>query len=104
MSVEINPLDWGWKLSNRSYDPILTDLSAAPNNILRFVRCNCNVTKKSPSTTNVCSCRLSCVSACSNSNGVEWENCDKQEVSSDENSVGSEEETDRNRFNLIFDI
>ena len=106
MSVELNPLDWGWKLSDGSYDPIMTDLSAAPDNILRFIRCNCNVTKKSPCSTNVCSCRrhgLQCVSACGNCIGVECENCDNDEVSSDEESVGSDQDADGNIFDDIFD-
>ena len=30
MSVELNPLDWGWKLSNGHYCPIMTDLNAHP--------------------------------------------------------------------------
>ena len=46
MSVELNPLDWEWKLSNGHYCPIMTDLNAAPDNILRFIRCNCNIFKK----------------------------------------------------------
>ena len=73
-----------WKL--RAY---LTDLK------LCFIRCNCNISKKSPCNTNVCSCkrhRLPCVSACGNCNGVECENSVQQEVSSDEDSVESDEE------------
>ena len=46
MSVELNPLDWRWKLSNGHYCPIMTDLNAAPDNILRSIRCNCNIFKK----------------------------------------------------------
>ena len=88
MGVELNPLDWG-------YEPIMTDLNAAPDDILRFIRCNCSISKKSPCNTNVCSCKrhgLPCVSACGNCNGVECENSVQQEVSSDEDSVQSDEE------------
>ena len=95
MGVELNPLDWGWKLSNKSYEPIMTDLNAAPDEIHRFIRCNCSISKKSPCNTNVCSCKrhgLPCVSACGNCNGVECENSVEQEVSSDEDSVQSDEE------------
>ena len=36
MRVELNLLDWGWKLSNRHYCPIMMDLNAAPDSLLRF--------------------------------------------------------------------
>ncbi|CAB4056417.1 unnamed protein product [Lepeophtheirus salmonis] len=57
MGVELRPLDWGWKLSNNNYTSIMVDFSAAPDNILRVIRCNCNVSKISLCSTNVCSCR-----------------------------------------------
>ena len=57
MSVELNPLDWGWKLSNGHYCPIMTNLNAAPGNILRFIQCNCNISKKRQCCTNTCSCK-----------------------------------------------
>ena len=79
MNVELNPLDWGWQLSSGSYEPIMTDLNSAPDNILRFIRCNCNSLKKSPCSNNVCSCKrhgLVCVSACGDCHGVDCENCD----------------------------
>ncbi|CAB4061479.1 unnamed protein product [Lepeophtheirus salmonis] len=78
MGVEVSPLNWGWKLSNNSYEPIMTDFSVAPDDMLRFIRCNCNVSNRSPCSTNVFSCRqhgLSSVSSCGNCNGVECDNC-----------------------------
>ena len=102
MSVELNPLDWGWKLSNGHYCPIMTDLNAAPDNILRCIPCNCNISKKRPCSTNTCSCKkhgLVCVSACGNCNGIDCENY--------ENEVGmddfSDEEEDRNIFDVFDD-
>ena len=95
MSIELNPLDWGWKLSNGHYCPIITNLNAAPHNILRFIRCNCNISKKRPCSTNTCSCKkhgLVCVSACANCNGIDCENCEN-EVDMDD---FSDEEKDRN--------
>lgn len=100
MSVQLNPLDWGWKLSNGNYDPVMTDLSAAPDNILRFIRCNCNSSKKNPCSTNTCSCRkhgLPCVSACGDCNGVDCENCEN-EIDMDDDS---DEEEDRNIFDVL---
>ena len=44
----------------------MTDLNPAPDNILRFIRCNCNSLKKNPCSNNVCSCKkygLVCISA-----------------------------------------
>ncbi|CAB4064144.1 unnamed protein product [Lepeophtheirus salmonis] len=73
MGVELSPLDWGWKLYNNSYEPIMTDFSAAPDNIPRLIRGKCNVSKKSPCSTNVCRYRqqgLSCVSASGSCNRV----------------------------------
>ncbi|CAF2743939.1 unnamed protein product [Lepeophtheirus salmonis] len=72
----------------------------APDNILHLIGCNCNVSKISLCSTNVCSCS---VSAFGNCIGVECENCDHEEVSSDKDSVGSDEEADRNIFD-IFDV
>ena len=37
MRVELNLLDWGWKLSNRHYCPIMMDLNAAPDSLLCFI-------------------------------------------------------------------
>ena len=102
MSVELNPLDWGWKLSNGHYCPIMTDLNAAPGNILRFIQCNCNISKKRPCSTNTCSCKkhsLVCVSACGNYNGIDSENCEN-EVNMDD---FSDEEEDRNIFDVFDD-
>ena len=102
MSVELNPLDWGWKLSNGHYCLIMTDLNAAPDNILRFIQCNCNVSKKRPYSTNTCSCKnhsLVCVSACGNCNGMDCENCGN-EVDMDD---FSDKEEDRNIFDVFDD-
>ena len=102
MNVEFNPLDWGQKLSNGHYCPIMTDLNAAPHNVLRLVRCNCNISKKRPCSTNTCSCKkhgLVCVSACGNCNGIDCENCGN-EVDMDD---FSDQEEDRNIFDVFGD-
>ena len=42
-----------------------TDLAAAPESLLKFVRCQCKLLSKNPCGTNIiCSCRLKCVTAC----------------------------------------
>ena len=59
----------------------MTDLNPAPDNILRFIRCNCNTSKKSPCSMNVCSCRkkgLVCVPACGDCHCVNCQNCENE--------------------------
>lgn len=65
---DLDPLAWGWKLTDGQYMPIMTDLAAAPDDILNIVRCKC----KTSCVSHLCSCRknsLMCVSACSNCHG-----------------------------------
>ena len=80
----------------------MTDLNAAPDNILCFIWRNWSISKKRPCSTNTCSCKkhgIVCVSACGNCNGIVCENC--------ENEVDmenfSDEEEDRNIFDVCDD-
>jgi hypothetical protein len=41
MATNIQPTDWGWKVSNDRYISILTDLQPAPEEMLNVVRCKC---------------------------------------------------------------
>ena len=62
-----NALDWGWKIDKGVMHPIMTDLEAAPENVLKFIRCKCKVRGKKQCGTNQCSCfkaGLKCVSSC----------------------------------------
>ena len=36
---DIDPLSWGWKISNGTFSPIMTDIKAGPPNILKIIRC-----------------------------------------------------------------
>ena len=59
----------------------MTDLNAAPDNILCFIRCNCSISKKHPCSTNTCSCKkhgIVCVSACGNCSGIDCENWENE--------------------------
>ena len=38
MATDIQPTEWGWKLSNGRYVPILTAIEPAPNEILNVVQ------------------------------------------------------------------
>ena len=62
-----NALDWGWKIDKGVMHPIMTDLEAAPENVLKFIRCKYKVRGKKQCGTNQCSCfkaGLKCVSSC----------------------------------------
>ena len=50
----LDPSQWGWKLEGSVFTPILTDLHATPDSLLKFVRCKCKLSYKTP---NICSCR-----------------------------------------------
>ena len=53
----LDPKQWGWKLEESAFTPIMTDLDAAPESLL---------SSKNPCRTNICSCRkngLKCVTA-----------------------------------------
>ena len=68
----LDPKQWGWKLEGSVFTPILTDLHAAPDSLLKFVRCKCKLLYKNSCSTNICSCRkngLKCVTACGDCHG-----------------------------------
>ena len=54
---DLDPEQWGWKLEGSSFAPIMTDLDATPDSLLKFVRCKCKLSSKKPCSTNVCSFR-----------------------------------------------
>ena len=61
--------DWGWKLSGNQVIPFATDLPAAPESLLKMIRCNC----ATDCTTVRCSCRkhgLECSPACGQCRGT----------------------------------
>ena len=37
----MDALDWGWKVDNNLMVPIMTDMNAALDNILKMIYCNC---------------------------------------------------------------
>ena len=95
-SNDLDPKQWGWKLDSTALIPIMTDLNAAPESLLKFVRCRCKLSSKNPCGTNMCSCRkngLKCVTACEDCRG---ESCKNAEEIFDE-----EEEENFNAENVI---
>ena len=76
---DLDPKQWGWKHNGKVLSPIVTDINAAPENLLKFVRCKCKLSSKNPCGTSMCSCRkhgLKCVTACEDCRG---ENCNNAE-------------------------
>ena len=77
--LQLDPEQWGWKLDGTALTPVMTDMAAAPENLLKFVRCKCKLSSRNPCGTNACSCRkngLKCVTACGDCRG---ENCSNAE-------------------------
>ena len=90
----LDPLQWGWKLADTILTPVLTDLDAAPESLLKFVRCKCKLSTRNPCGNNSCSCRkhgLKCVTACGNCRGESCQNSEEVTLD-DEDSVYTEEE------------
>ena len=77
---DMEPEKWGWKFDGVSYKPIMTDMPAGPDDILRIIKCGC----KSPCGSN-CSCRksgLKCSLHCKECHGTTCSN--QQEMASDD--------------------
>ena len=41
MENDMNPVDWGWKLEDNHFVPVMTNKTAAPESLLHMVHCNC---------------------------------------------------------------
>lgn len=60
---DLNATDWGWRLEDDKLVPVMSDKDAAPENLLKMIRCNCTTGCR----TGRCSCRgygLPCHSGC----------------------------------------
>lgn len=63
LECNLDATDWGWKIEDNQFVPIMTANKAAPDNLLKIVHCNCTT----GCTTQRCTCRkysLSCTGAC----------------------------------------
>jgi hypothetical protein len=59
----LDATDWGWKIEDHQFVPVMTAKNAAPDNLLQIVHCNCTTA----CTTQRCTCRrygLPCTSVC----------------------------------------
>ena len=89
--------EWGWELSDGKFLPVKTDQPAAPDDLLRVIRCRCKVSARNTCGSNVCSCRrngLKCLSACSDCHGNDCLNCE-QYVDVDDSSSEDEQAEDK---------
>ena len=48
MECTSNLQEWGWKLDDERFMPIMTDKAPAPDELLNIICCNCQVTSKNP--------------------------------------------------------
>ena len=78
-SAECDPIDWGWKVDDNTFKPVLTDLDVAPPEVKKVIRCKCKVTRSNPCSSRSCLCRkngLKCTSLCWGCRGSECSNSD----------------------------
>ena len=77
--IRFNPEQWGWKLNDSTLIPVMTDIPAGLENLLKFVRCKCKLSSRNPCGTNACTCRkngLKCVTACGDCRGNDCKNAE----------------------------
>ena len=70
---ELDPVQWGWTVSNNRYIPVKATLPPAPQQLLKIIRCSC----KSNCDTKRCSCRkhgLECSLGCGECRGTSCSN------------------------------
>ena len=85
---DLDPMEWGWKLADTILTPVQTDLDAAPESLLKFVRCKCKLSARNPCGNNSCSCRkhgLKCVTACGDCRGESCQNAEEVTLDDEDN-------------------
>jgi hypothetical protein len=90
----LNPTKWGWKLADTVLRPVLTDLGAAPECLLKFVRYKCKLSSRNPCGNNSCSCHkhgLKCVIACGDCRGDSCQNAEEITLDNEDNVEIDEE-------------
>ena len=77
---EINPIDWGWIVSNNIFLPKTTDLPPAPHKLRKIMYCSCS----KDSSSQKCPCKkngIPCTRAC---NRCQITVCNNQQSIADE--------------------
>ena len=80
--LQLDPLDWGWTMSNGKLVPVKTCLPAAPDELINVICCKC----KSNCDNRRCSCRkhgLQCTTACTDCRGRSCSNAEQVEAEED---------------------
>lgn len=73
-SMSLDPSGYGWTVGVHGYEPVPTLDPMAPEELLRFISCNC----KGDCSNRRCSCKkndVKCISACGNCKGITCKNC-----------------------------
>ena len=100
--IDLDPESWGWKSESGILTPVMTNQPAAPDDILKFIRCKCKSTTRNPCSSNICSCKkngFNRVKGCGDCHG---ESCRNSVVCLTEEEV-SDVSGDRNIFDVLFD-
>ena len=95
--------DWGWTNRDGKYFPVYTKEPIAPEELLKFIRCNCKLESKKPCWTN-CSCRMNglhCVAACGNCRG---EGCTNEAPKLEIDNTEDNNDFERNIFDIWNDF
>ena len=82
-SMSLNHCDYGWTLGVHGYQPVPTLDPMAPENLLKFVSCNCHEDCSSRR----CTCKkngVMCIPACGVCKGITCANCSRDFVESEE--------------------
>jgi len=95
--ADLEPTDWGWKAKTNQFIPVMNEMNAAPDSLLKVVHCRPNCT--TGCSTQPCTCKtygLPCTSACGQ--------CQVQSCSNPFNQVlgdENENENDENDAEMI---
>ena len=83
-SMYLNPDEYGWTVGVHGYEPVPTLDPMAPEELLRFMSCNCH----GDCSTQWCSYKnnIQCISACGICKGITWKNCINDGIESREDS------------------
>jgi len=84
-SMSLDPSDYGWTVGVRGYEPVPTVDPMAPEELLRFMTCNC----AGDCSNRRCNCKkngVKCISACGSCKGITCMNCIPDDVESGEDS------------------
>jgi len=82
-TAALNLTEWGWKVHDGKYIPVLIHTDVAPADILKVACCKCSAESKKPFGTWACLCvkyGLSCITACKHCNGETCEIAQKTVV------------------------